>query len=95
MRRLFLLVFLTIFGLGIGLAIGAILMRRVDRAAAQMRPDNLAGVAATKATEWRSRMREAMVVGAEAAAEKEAELRREYDIPTMDEVARRYRSGED
>lgn len=91
MRKLLLFIFLTLFGLGIGLAIGAILMRRVDRAAAQVRPDNLAASAAGKAVEWRRRLDVAMEAGARAAAEKEAELRSEYGVPTMSEVARKHR----
>lgn len=91
MRKLLLFIFLTLFGLGIGLAIGAILMRRVDRAAAQVRPDNLAAAAAGKAVEWRERLNVAMEAGARAAAEKEAELRQEYGVPTMSEVARQHR----
>lgn len=90
MRKLFLFIFLTLFGLGIGLAIGAILMRRVDRATAKARPDNLAAAAMGKAMQWRVRLEAAREAGAKAAAEKEAELREEYDVPTMSEVARRY-----
>ena len=90
MRKLFLFVFLTLFGLGIGLAIGAILMRRVDRATAKARPDNLAAAAMSQVMEWRIRLERAREAGAKAAAEKEAELREEYGVPTMSEVARQH-----
>ena len=86
MRRLLLVIFLTLFGLGIGLAIGAILMRRVDRAAAKVAPENLADQAAQYAATIADRFRAAVAEGSQAAAETEAELRARYGVPTVEEA---------
>lgn len=86
MRRLLLIIFLTLFGLGIGLAIGAILMRRVDQAAAKVAPENLADQAARYAASLGERFREAVAEGSQAAAETEAELRARYGVPTVEEA---------
>jgi hypothetical protein len=86
MRRLLLVIFLTLFGLGIGLAVGAILMRRVDQAAAKVSPDNLADQAARAAATLAERFRAAVAEGSAAAAETEAELRARYGVPTVEEA---------
>lgn len=86
MRRLFRASFLTVLGLGTGLAVGAILMRRVDRAAAQMKPANMADRLTRNAAELGARVRGAMSEAAAAAQARESELRREFDVPTVGEA---------
>lgn len=76
------IIFLTLFGLGIGLAIGVILMRRVDRAAAKATPGNVADQVLKAGTRIANRVRVAAGEAGRAAADREAELREQFDVPT-------------
>ena len=76
MRRLF----FAILGLGAGLAIGAVFVRRVDRAARKLAPATLANQAARRAGTLRERLRTAAAEGRAAMAEREAELRAEFGL---------------
>ncbi|MBW3578305.1 MAG: hypothetical protein KY462_11320 [Actinobacteria bacterium] len=94
MRKLLLVIFLTLFGLGIGIVVGAIVMRRVDRAAARVSPRAMSQRAGDATSAWRRRLRTAIAAGAAAATEKEAELRHRYGVLTVDEARTLHRSGE-
>lgn len=87
MRRLLLLIFLTLFGMGIGLIAGAIVMRRVDRAAAKVAPETVMDQVVQGAASLRTRWRAAVAAGSAAATETEAQLRARYDVPTVEEAA--------
>ena len=82
MRRLITTFFLLLFGLGVGLAVGAIEMRRVDKAAQAMTPKALARRAGRAAVTTRHRLVGAWDEARSAAAEREAELRAEFNVPT-------------
>jgi hypothetical protein len=73
-------------GLGAGLLIGAYVVRRVDEASQAVAPANLAGQAGRAAGSFAERMREAVEEGRVAAAEREAELRGRFDVPTVREA---------
>lgn len=92
-RRLFLTIFLTLFGLGVGLAVGAILMRRWEkttaRTASQISPDNVAVEVGNWIGGLRHRWNVMRAAGAQAAADREAELRERYGVPTVAEAAGR------
>jgi hypothetical protein len=87
-RRLLLIIFLTLFGLGVGLAVGALLMRRVDRAARAMRPSSVADRAVHAIGGVRQRVTGAVDAAGRAAAQRQAELRAEFDVPTVRETLR-------
>lgn len=89
MRRLLLLIFLTLFGLGVGLALGAITMRRVDKAASKVAPENIADQAVRTVTVVRARLRDAIDEGSRARAETEADLRERFNVPDPQDVAAR------
>jgi hypothetical protein len=93
MRRLLLLIFLTLFGLGVGLAIGAITMRRVDKAASKVAPENIADQAVRTVTVVRHRLRDAIEEGSRARAETEADLRERFNVPEPSEIARMRTEG--
>lgn len=84
LRRLLLVIFLTLFGFGVGLALGAILMRRMDQAAAEVGPDQLAGRVRDAASRAGDRLWAAWRETVAAAADKEAELRRRYEVHSRD-----------
>lgn len=89
MRRVATALVLTLFGVGAGLAIGAILMRRIDRATARVAPRNLAAQATRAASHVRDRLKTALEEGERSAAEREADLRREFNVPSVREAAGR------
>lgn len=99
MRKLFLLIFFTLFGLGIGLVVGAIVVRRLDRATARLRPGRHRSSAdrgawpPRAAPGWRERLQVAREAGAAAAAAKEQELRARFGVPTAAEAAARRDAG--
>lgn len=78
-KRLFFLV----FGLGLGLLVGAWLVRRMNAATDAMAPSNLAASAGRAASSFGVRFREAVAEGRVAAADREAELRSEFNVPTL------------
>ena len=70
--------FFTAVGLGAGVAIGVVAVRKVERAQRALRPDNLAASAAARAGGVRGRLATAIEQGREAAQAKESELRAVY-----------------
>ncbi len=85
MRRAATALVLALFGAGAGLAVGAILMRRIDRATARVAPSNLV----EQATRAWDRLKVAFEEGERGAAEREADLRREFNIPSLRQAAGR------
>jgi len=75
--------FFLLFGLGLGLLVGAWLVRRVNAATDAMAPANLAASAGRAASSFGDRFRVAVAEGRVAAADREAELRAEFNVPTM------------
>jgi hypothetical protein len=76
-------VFSLALGLGAGLVIGAYVVRRLDQAQQAVAPANLAGQAGRAAGTFAERVRHASEEGRKAAAEREAELRGQYDVPSV------------
>jgi hypothetical protein len=74
-------------GLGAGLLIGAYVVRRMDEASQAVAPANLANQAGRAAGSFAERMRAAVEEGRIAAAEREAELRGRFDVPSVREAA--------
>lgn len=99
MRRLLLTIFLTLFGLGIGLVVGAVLMRRWEqtsaRTASRLTPEAVATEAGRTWATVRHRARVVAEVASRAAAEREAELRQRFGVPTIAEAAARARAERD
>ncbi len=83
MRRAFSLA----VGLGIGLLVGAYVVKRVDEASHAIAPANLAGQAGRAAGGFAERLRAAAAEGRAAATEREAELRSRFEVPTVREAA--------
>ncbi|MBW3663956.1 MAG: hypothetical protein KY469_12715 [Actinobacteria bacterium] len=79
---------LLIFGLGAGLVVGAIVMRRLDSAANAVKPTNLVRSGGRAAGSAAGSVRRFLENARVAAAEHEAELRAEYRVPTMRDIAR-------
>jgi hypothetical protein len=73
-------------GLGAGLLIGAYVVRRLDEASRAMAPTSLAGQAGRAAGGFATRLRAAAVEGRVAAAQREAELRARYEVPSIREA---------
>lgn len=73
--------FLIVFGLGLGLMVGALAMRRMDQAAKAVAPGNLASQAGAAAATLGDRFRAAWAETQAASAEKEAELRSQFNVP--------------
>lgn len=72
--------FLIVFGLGLGLVVGALVVRRVDQAAQVVQPDNLAQAAGRAASTFGERLRAAWAETQSAAAERETELRDQFGV---------------
>ena len=70
-------------GLGAGLLIGAYVVRRLDEAQQAVAPTNLAGQAGRAAGSFADRVRVAADEGRAAAAAREAELRAQFDVPSV------------
>lgn len=84
MRRLFSLA----LGLGAGLLIGGWVIRRLDEAQRAVTPTNLAGQAGRAAAGLAERFQLAMEAGREAATEREAALRSQFEVPSIREALR-------
>ena len=82
-------VFTLALGLGAGLLVGAYVVRRLDEAQRAVAPTNLAGQAGRAAGGFADRMRLAAEAGRAAAAEREAELRSQFDVPGIRDVVTR------
>ncbi|MDQ4129442.1 MAG: hypothetical protein M3133_00370, partial [Actinomycetota bacterium] len=63
----------------------AILMRRIDRATARVAPSNLV----EQVTRAWDRLKVAFEEGERGAAEREADLRREFNVPSLRQAAGR------
>lgn len=79
--------FSVALGLGAGLLIGAYVVKRMDEASQAVAPVNLANQAGRAAGGFAERMRVAVEEGRVAAAEREAELRGRFDVPSVREAA--------
>ena len=78
--------FSVALGLGAGLLIGAYVVRRLDEASQAVAPASLAGQAGRAAGSLAERLRTAVDEGRVAAAEREAELRGRFDVPSVREA---------
>ncbi|HZD70027.1 MAG TPA: hypothetical protein VFA45_14320 [Actinomycetes bacterium] len=73
--------FWTLFGLGMGAAIGIGVVRWASRTADRLTPQSMGQRALATAQEWRERLAEALDEGRAAMAEREAELRAQLVEP--------------
>jgi hypothetical protein len=78
-KRLFTLT----LGLGAGVVVGVYLVRRLDQAQQAVQPSTLAGNAGRAAAGLGARLQAAAAEGRVAAAEREAELRGRFDVPSL------------
>ena len=78
--------FFTALGLGTGLLVGAYVVRRMDEASRAVAPGNIAHQAGRAAGSLSERLRAAVEEGRVAAAEREAELRAQWHVPTVRET---------
>lgn len=76
-------IFLLFFGLGLGLLVGAFVVKKMDQATQAVAPANVARNAGRAAGGFAARLREAAAEGSKVAAAREAELRAEWNVPTM------------
>lgn len=75
-------------GLGAGLLVGGYVVRRIDRATRAAHPVQVADRAGRAAGGFTSRVQTAAAAGRAAAADREAQLRRDWDIaPLHDTLA--------
>ena len=81
MRRVAAGIFVLGFGIAAGVVVGAIVMRRVDKAAKALAPENIARKAGRGVVTARFRLTDAWEETKRAAAEREAELRAEHGLP--------------
>lgn len=72
--------FFVLLGLGAGVTLGAWSVRKVDEAARRLSPDHLAQSATARAGSLGERLAAAIDEGRRAAAEREDELRRTYEV---------------
>ncbi|MFP4311056.1 MAG: hypothetical protein ACLFS9_03625 [Nitriliruptoraceae bacterium] len=84
MKRLFTLT----LGLGAGVVVGVSLVRRLDRAQQAVQPSTLAGNAGRAAAGLGNRLQAALAEGRVAAAEREADLRSRFDVPSLGSALR-------
>lgn len=75
--------FTLFFGLGLGLLVGAFVVRRIEVATKAVAPNNVARNAGRAAGSFADRLKNAVAEGRELAADREAELRATFDIPTV------------
>lgn len=76
-------IFTLFFGLGLGLLVGAFVVKRLDEASKAVAPNNVARNAGRAAGSFGNRLKDAMAEGRRVANEREAELRADYDIPSV------------
>ncbi len=76
-------VFTLALGLGAGVVIGIYVVRRLDDAQRAVQPSTLAGNAGRAAAGMTERLKAAAAEGRLAAAEREAELRGQFDVPSL------------
>lgn len=75
--------FTLALGLGAGLLVGAYVVKRLDAAQQAVAPTNLAGQAGRAAGGFAERLRAAVAEGRSAAADREAELRSQFHVPSV------------
>ena len=73
--------FWTLFGLGMGVAVGIGVMRWASRTAERLTPRSMSHRTLDLAQDWRERLADALEEGREAMAEREAELRAQLVEP--------------
>jgi hypothetical protein len=73
--------FWTLFGIGMGAAIGIGVMRWTRRTAERLKPGSMSQRALDFAQDWRERLGDAIQEGRVAMAEREAELRAQLVEP--------------
>ncbi|MFO7779418.1 MAG: hypothetical protein R6V28_13805 [Nitriliruptoraceae bacterium] len=76
-------VFTLALGLGAGVVVGMYVVRRMDAAQRAIQPSNVAGNAGRAAANVTNRLQSAAAEGRSAAAEREAELRARFDVPSV------------
>ncbi|MTV25528.1 hypothetical protein FTX61_08920 [Nitriliruptoraceae bacterium ZYF776] len=74
-------------GIGVGLYVGATVVRRIDEAKRSVQPTAVAGRAGASAGSLALRLRVAADEGRRAAAQREHDLRARFDIPDLSEIA--------
>lgn len=74
-------IFSLFLGLGLGLFLGAYVVRRIDRAAQAVTPTNIAAGAGRAAGAFVERFRAALAEGRQVAETEEARLRAEHGVP--------------
>lgn len=82
-------IFLLFFGLGLGLLVGAFVVKRLDEASRAVAPTNVARNAGRAAGGIMTRLQDAAAETRAVAAQREAELRAEYGVPTMRDAFQR------
>lgn len=78
--------FVLALGLGTGVLVGGYVVRKVDRAARAAHPVAVADRAGRAAGGFSARVAAAAEAGRVAAADREAQLRRAYDVPPLSEL---------
>ncbi len=73
--------FWTVFGIGLGAAVGIGVMRWTRRTAERLTPGSVSERALDFARDWRERLGDALQEGRAAMAEREAELRAQLVEP--------------
>lgn len=81
-------IFLLFFGLGLGLLVGAFVVKRIDEASRAVAPSNVARNVGRGAGTFAERLRAAAAETRAVAAVREAELREQFGVPTMSEALR-------
>lgn len=82
-------VFTLFFGLGLGLLVGAFVVKRLDQAGRAVAPANVAHQAGRTVGSAMEALRARFEVARQAAAVREAELRAEFGVPTARDLAAR------
>lgn len=82
-------IFLLFFGLGLGMLVGAFVVRKMEEASQAVAPTNVARTAGRVAGGFLNRLRDAAEETSRVAAIREAELRAEFAIPTVREALQR------
>lgn len=81
--------FTLFFGLGLGLLVGAFVVKRVDDASKAVAPANLARQTGRSVGGFATSVRAFADEVKRQSAAKEAELRAEYNVPTARDIAGR------
>lgn len=81
-------IFLLFFGIGLGLLVGAFVVKRLDEATRAVAPTNVARNVGRGAGTLADRIRAAAAETRAVAAVREAELREQFGVPTMTEALR-------